>query len=46
VRFTTATALVNELIEAKHTLQLRRVLVRWARYEVIAIDEVGYVSNH
>jgi DNA replication protein DnaC len=43
VRFTTAAALVNELVEAKHTLQLRRVLTRWARYEVIGIDEVGYV---
>jgi DNA replication protein DnaC len=43
VRFTTASALVNELVEAKHQLNLRRVLARWARYELIAIDEVGYV---
>lgn len=43
VRFTTAAGLVNELVEAKHQLQLRRVLSRWARYELIAIDEVGYV---
>src|SRR5436853_958712 len=43
VRFATAAALVNELVEAKHQLQLRRVLGRWARYELIAIDEVGYV---
>src|SRR5215213_7110345 len=43
VRFTTAAALVNELVEAKHAMQLARVLARWARYEVIAIDEVGYV---
>src|SRR4051794_12021915 len=43
VRFTTAAALVNELVEAKHTMQLGRVLARWARYDVIAIDEVGYV---
>jgi DNA replication protein DnaC len=43
VRFATAAALVNELVEAKHQLQLRRVLVRWARYDLIAIDEVGYV---
>ena len=43
VRFTTAAALVNELVEAKQDLQLRRVLGRWARYDVIAIDEVGYV---
>lgn len=43
VRFATAAALVNELVEAKHQLQLRRVLARWTRYELIAIDEVGYV---
>ena len=43
VRFTTAAALVNELVEAKHQLQLRRVMARWSRYDVIAIDEVGYV---
>jgi DNA replication protein DnaC len=43
VRFTTAAALVNELVEAKQQLQLRRVLGRWARYDVIALDEVGYV---
>src|SRR5437870_1649972 len=42
-RFITAVALVNELVEAKQQLQLRRVLGRWARYDVIAIDEVGYV---
>lgn len=43
VRFATAAGLVNELVEAKHQLQLRRVLARWARYDLIAIDEVGYV---
>jgi DNA replication protein DnaC len=43
VRFTTAAGLVNELVEAKHQLQLRRVMARWSRYELIAIDEVGYV---
>ena len=42
-RFTTAANLVNELVEAKQQLQLRRVLARWARYDLIAIDEVGYV---
>jgi hypothetical protein len=46
VRFTTAAALGNEPVESKHTLQLRRVLARRARYEVIAIDEVGYMPNH
>ena len=43
VRFTTAAALVNELVEAKQQLQLSRTLSRWSRYELIAIDEVGYV---
>ena len=43
VRFATAAGLVNELVEAKQQLQLRRVLSRWERYELIAIDEVGYV---
>jgi DNA replication protein DnaC len=43
VRFTTAAGLVNELVEAKHSLQLRRVMARWSRYDLIAIDEVGYV---
>lgn len=43
VRFTTAAALVNELLEARQGAQLSRVLGRWLRYELIAIDEVGYV---
>lgn len=43
VRFTTAAGLLNELVEAKQQLQVRRVLARWARYDLIAIDEVGYV---
>jgi DNA replication protein DnaC len=43
VRFATAAALVNELVEAKHQLQLGRALSRWARYDLIALDEVGYV---
>src|SRR5437667_2905097 len=38
-----AAGLVNELVEAKHQLQLRRVMARWSRYDLIAIDEVGYV---
>ena len=34
---------MNWLNEAKHQLQLRRVMARWSRYDLIAIDEVGYV---
>jgi DNA replication protein DnaC len=43
VRFTTAAGLVNELVEAKQELRLRRVMARWERYDLIAIDEVGYL---
>ena len=43
VRFATAAALINELVEAKHESQLGRALARWARYDLIALDEVGYV---
>jgi DNA replication protein DnaC len=43
VRFATAAALINELVEAQHQLLLGRALARWARYDLIALDEVGYV---
>jgi DNA replication protein DnaC len=43
VRFATAAELINEMVEAKHQLQLGRALARWARYDLIALDEVGYV---
>jgi DNA replication protein DnaC len=43
VRFTTAAALVNELVEAKQNNQVRRLMIRWQKYELIALDEVGYV---
>jgi DNA replication protein DnaC len=43
VRFTTATALVNEFVEARQDNRVGRLLARWFRYELIAIDEVGYV---
>jgi DNA replication protein DnaC len=43
VRFTTAAALVNELVEAKQNNQVRKLMARWQKYELIALDEVGYV---
>jgi len=43
VRFTTATALINELVEAAHANQLSRALGRWERLDLICIDELGYV---
>ena len=45
VRFTTATALVNELAEAAHANQLSRALGRWERLDLICIDELGYVRR-
>jgi DNA replication protein DnaC len=42
-RFTTAAALVNELVEAQHTNQLARVLRGWNKLDLIVLDEVGYV---
>jgi DNA replication protein DnaC len=43
VRFATAAGLVNELVEARRQNQLSRALARWSRYELLALDEVGYV---
>jgi len=43
VRFTTAAALVNELVEAKQNGQVKRLMARWMKYDLIALDEVGYV---
>lgn len=43
VRFTTAANLVNELVEAQQHNQVRRVLMKWMKYDLIALDEVGYV---
>jgi len=43
VRFTTAANLVNELVDAQQHNAVRRVLARWLRFDVIVLDEVGYV---
>jgi len=42
-RFTTAAGLVNELLEAQQQNQLARALLRYARYDLVCIDELGYV---
>jgi DNA replication protein DnaC len=42
-RFTTAAALVNELVEAKQHHQVKRVMAKWLKYELILLDELGYV---
>jgi chromosomal replication initiation ATPase DnaA len=43
VRFTTAAALVNQLVEAQREQSLGRMLARWSRVELIVIDELGHV---
>ena len=43
VRFTTAAELTNILVEAKSQDRLSRKLEQLARFDVIAIDELGYV---
>lgn len=43
VRFTTAANLVNELVDASQHNAVKRVLGHWLRYDLIALDEVGYV---
>jgi DNA replication protein DnaC len=43
VRYTGTAALVNELAEAADDRQLGRVLGRYARLELLCLDQVGYV---
>ncbi len=43
MKFTTAAALVNELVEAKPNGTVRRAMARWMKYDLIALEEVGYV---
>jgi DNA replication protein DnaC len=43
VRFITAAALVNQLLEAQREQTLSRMAARWARIELIVLDELGYV---
>ncbi len=43
VRYITCAALVNELAEAADERQLSRVVGRYARLDLLCLDEVGYV---
>ena len=43
MRFTTATGLIKELVEAAHANQPSRALARWERLDLICIDELGYL---
>jgi len=42
-RFVTCYGLVNELIEARQEKTLQRLLQRYARYELVILDELGYI---
>ncbi len=42
-RFISAASLINELVEAQRNGQLSRALNRWKKWELLAIDEMGYV---
>ncbi len=44
VRYTTAAALVNELVEAADDRILSRVIARYARIDLLCLDELGYLS--
>jgi DNA replication protein DnaC len=44
VRFTTLAALANELQEAESSKELARVVGRYARTDVVCLDELGYLT--
>lgn len=43
VRFYTASALVNELLSAQAELSLTKLEKRWLKYELVIVDELGYI---
>ena len=44
VRFTTLAGLANELQEAQGSRELARVVARYARTELVVVDELGYLA--
>jgi DNA replication protein DnaC len=42
-RFMTCYGLVNELIEARQEKTLQRLLQKYARYDLLVLDELGYI---
>jgi DNA replication protein DnaC len=44
VRYTTCAQLVNELVEAADERRLARLVARYGRYDLVCIDELGYVK--
>lgn len=43
VRYTTAARLVNELVEAADERRLSRLVARYARLDLLLVDELGYL---
>jgi len=46
VYFTQCSLLVQELLIAKQELKLARILKKFARYDAIIIDDIGYVQHN
>ncbi|CCA53296.1 ISPsy4, transposition helper protein [Streptomyces venezuelae ATCC 10712] len=44
VRYTLATKLVNELVEAADEKQLNKPIARYGRVDLLCIDELGYME--
>lgn len=44
VRYSLATKLVNELVEAADERQLARTIARYGRVDLLCIDELGYME--
>lgn len=44
VRYTLATKLVNELVEAADEKQLNKTIARYGRVDLLCIDELGYMA--
>ncbi len=42
-RFVTCYGLVNELIEARQERSLQRLIQKYARYDLLVLDELGYI---
>jgi DNA replication protein DnaC len=43
VRYTAASALINELVEAQESRALSRIVNRYARFELLILDDLGYL---
>jgi DNA replication protein DnaC len=44
VRYTLATKLVNELVEAANEKQLTKTIARYGRVDLLCLDELGYME--